>query len=271
MPLPGQMRRPAGSRGWPGLRPGGGAGQALGEKGPQSPSTGGPGMGGSAELPGQREGPSRKEEGSPRGEGRGAWFRPPEALGGGPGLSPGGSHQETQVPGGHNGRWLEAWPLPGRLPGGSGGPLARPGGLRSARSGAHSGPGTSGGRSRAAEGRPRHRAPTPPGGSRAPAPSPSRAALPVKARRPARLRPPPGSQEGGRRSARGEDGAADEGQGARGLCDPLVCSPAGSPVHGIFQTSHFLLQGIFPTQRSNPYLLHWQVDSLPLTPPGKPP
>lgn len=172
-------------------------------------------MGGSAELPGQREGPSRKEEGSPRGEGRGAWFRPPEALGGGPGLSPGGSHQETQVPGGHNGRWLEAWPLPGRLPGGSGGPLARPGGLRSARSGAHSGPGTSGGRSRAAEGRPRHRAPTPPGGSRAPAPSPSRAALPVKARRPARLRPPPGSQEGGRRSARGEDGAADEGQGAR--------------------------------------------------------
>ena len=26
---------------------------------------------------------------------------------------------------------------------------------------------------------------------------------------------------------------------------------------------HFLLQGIFPTQRSNPRLLHWQVDSLP--------
>ena len=36
---------------------------------------------------------------------------------------------------------------------------------------------------------------------------------------------------------------------------------------------HFLLQGIFPTQRSNPHLLHfphWQVDSLPLVPPGKP-
>ena len=36
---------------------------------------------------------------------------------------------------------------------------------------------------------------------------------------------------------------------------------------------HFLLQGIFPTQGSNSgllYLLHWQVDSLPLTPPGKP-
>ena len=36
---------------------------------------------------------------------------------------------------------------------------------------------------------------------------------------------------------------------------------------------HFLLQGIFPTQGSNPHprcLLHWQVDCLPLAPPGKP-
>ena len=36
---------------------------------------------------------------------------------------------------------------------------------------------------------------------------------------------------------------------------------------------HFLLQGIFPTQKSNPHLLHllhWRVDSLPLAPPGKP-
>ena len=35
----------------------------------------------------------------------------------------------------------------------------------------------------------------------------------------------------------------------------------------------FLLQGIFPTQRWNLCLLcllHWQADSLPLTPPGKP-
>ena len=34
-----------------------------------------------------------------------------------------------------------------------------------------------------------------------------------------------------------------------------------------------LLQGIFPTQGSNLHLvrlLHWQVDSLPLAPPGKP-
>ena len=36
---------------------------------------------------------------------------------------------------------------------------------------------------------------------------------------------------------------------------------------------HFLLQGIFPTQGSNPHLLcllHWQAGSLPLAPPGKP-
>ena len=35
---------------------------------------------------------------------------------------------------------------------------------------------------------------------------------------------------------------------------------------------HALLQGIFPTQGSNPCLLcllHWQVGSLPLAPPGK--
>ena len=34
---------------------------------------------------------------------------------------------------------------------------------------------------------------------------------------------------------------------------------------------HFLLQGIFPTQGSNLCLLHllrWQVDALPLAPPG---
>ena len=28
---------------------------------------------------------------------------------------------------------------------------------------------------------------------------------------------------------------------------------------------HFLLQGIFPIQRSNQFLLCWQVDSLPLS------
>ena len=33
---------------------------------------------------------------------------------------------------------------------------------------------------------------------------------------------------------------------------------------------HFLLQGIFPTQGSNPGLLSWQVDSLPLSHEGSP-
>ena len=48
------------------------------------------------------------------------------------------------------------------------------------------------------------------------------------------------------------------------LCDPMHCSPPGSPVHGILQeritgmSRHFLLQGIFPTQRLN------QADSLTL-------
>ena len=34
--------------------------------------------------------------------------------------------------------------------------------------------------------------------------------------------------------------------------------------------SHFLLQRIFPTQGSNPYLLHWQAGSLTPEPPGRP-
>ena len=50
-------------------------------------------------------------------------------------------------------------------------------------------------------------------------------------------------------------------------------SPPGSSVHGISQARnsrtgmgcHFLLQGIFLTQGSNPHLLHWQADSLLLS------
>ena len=34
---------------------------------------------------------------------------------------------------------------------------------------------------------------------------------------------------------------------------------------------HFLLQGVFPIQRSNPGLLHWQADSLLSEPHGMPP
>ena len=63
------------------------------------------------------------------------------------------------------------------------------------------------------------------------------------------------------------------------LRDAMDCNPPGSSVYGILQ-SRILewvavpsLQGIFPTQGSNLsllHLLHWQVDSLPLMPPGKP-
>ena len=53
----------------------------------------------------------------------------------------------------------------------------------------------------------------------------------------------------------------------------------GSSTHGISQARileccHFLLQGIFRTQESNPCLLcllYWQAGSLPLALPGKPP
>ena len=49
---------------------------------------------------------------------------------------------------------------------------------------------------------------------------------------------------------------------------PMDCSPPGSSVHGISHIlngmgCHFLLQGIFLTQGSNPRLLHWQADSEP--------
>ena len=63
-------------------------------------------------------------------------------------------------------------------------------------------------------------------------------------------------------------------------CDPMDCSLPGSSLHedapgkntGV--GCHALLHGIFSTQGSNLHLLcllHWQVGSLPLAPPGKPP
>ena len=62
------------------------------------------------------------------------------------------------------------------------------------------------------------------------------------------------------------------------LCDPMDCSLPGSsgdsPGKNTGVGCHALLHGIFPTQRSNPSLLcflHWQVSSLSLVPPGKPP
>ena len=42
------------------------------------------------------------------------------------------------------------------------------------------------------------------------------------------------------------------------------------PRQGYWVGSHFFLQGIFPTQGLNPSLLHWQVDSLPLSHLGSP-
>ena len=60
------------------------------------------------------------------------------------------------------------------------------------------------------------------------------------------------------------------------LCDPMDCNPTGSSVYGdspgmnIGVGYYFLLQGIFPTQGSNPRLLQWQAGSLLLVPSGKP-
>ena len=56
------------------------------------------------------------------------------------------------------------------------------------------------------------------------------------------------------------------------LYDPVNCTPSGSSVHGTFlgkkskEGCQFWLQGIFLTQGLNQCLLHWQTDSLPLTP-----
>ena len=52
----------------------------------------------------------------------------------------------------------------------------------------------------------------------------------------------------------------------------LLC-PWDSPGKNAGVGYHALLQGIFPTQGLNPRLLcllHWQVDTVPTVPPGKP-
>ena len=58
------------------------------------------------------------------------------------------------------------------------------------------------------------------------------------------------------------------------LCNPMNYSPPGFSVHGLLSARIVdwvaLLQGIFPTQGSNPHLLsllHLQTGSLPLAPP----
>ena len=61
------------------------------------------------------------------------------------------------------------------------------------------------------------------------------------------------------------------------LFDPMYCSLPGSSVHGDSPDKntgvgcHALIQGIFPTQGLNPWLLcllHWQEGTLPLVPHG---
>ena len=60
------------------------------------------------------------------------------------------------------------------------------------------------------------------------------------------------------------------------LCNPMDCSPPGfcpwnSPDKSTGLGCHFLLQGIFLIQGSNPNLLYWQTDSLQSESPEKPP
>ena len=61
------------------------------------------------------------------------------------------------------------------------------------------------------------------------------------------------------------------------LCDPIDCSPPGYSVHGILQ-ARILEWVAMPSPGNIPdpgiepvyfMLLHWQVGSLPLLPPGK--
>ena len=58
-----------------------------------------------------------------------------------------------------------------------------------------------------------------------------------------------------------------------GLWPARLHCPWDFPGKNTGVSCHFLLQGIFQTQGLNPHflhLLHWQVGSLPLMPPGKP-
>ena len=57
------------------------------------------------------------------------------------------------------------------------------------------------------------------------------------------------------------------------FCDPMDYNlpgslPMGFPRQEYVVGCHFLLQRIFPTQGSNPSLLHWQADSLSLSQQG---
>ena len=56
----------------------------------------------------------------------------------------------------------------------------------------------------------------------------------------------------------------------QGLSPVRFLCPCDFPGKNTGVHCHALLQRIFLTQESNPRLLHWQADSLPLVPPGKP-
>ena len=58
--------------------------------------------------------------------------------------------------------------------------------------------------------------------------------------------------------------------GSHGLSPTRLLCPWDSPGKDTGVGCHSLLQGIFPTQGSKLHLLHWQVGSLSLGPPGKP-
>ena len=49
-----------------------------------------------------------------------------------------------------------------------------------------------------------------------------------------------------------------------------LCQAMGFSRQERWRGCYAVLQGIFPTQESNPGLLHWQADSLLTEPPGKP-
>ena len=62
------------------------------------------------------------------------------------------------------------------------------------------------------------------------------------------------------------------------LCGPVDCSPSGTFAHGVFQARileqlaiSYSRESSWPRDHSSiSYLLHEQVDSLPLPPPGEP-
>ena len=56
----------------------------------------------------------------------------------------------------------------------------------------------------------------------------------------------------------------------KGLQPTRLLCPWNFPGKNIGKGFHFLFQGIFQTQGSHSHLLHWQVDSLPLSHQGSP-